>query len=47
MRTICLFILGAAQFRSSVTPHFDGYDIEAYDSGRDFAHRITLRRFDA
>jgi hypothetical protein len=39
------FLLGMAEFRRSFTTRCD-CDV-AYEAGRDFAHRITLRRFDA
>jgi len=41
------FVLGMREFRLSSTTHFEDYNLaEAYDKGRDFAHRITLRRFE-
>lgn len=48
------FILGMLEFRSDFTwadPARDDDDNyteldEAYDEGRDFAHRLTFRRFD-
>lgn len=46
-RKIAAFILGAWEFRLSFTTHYDDYDLlECYDAGREFAHRITLRRYD-
>lgn len=38
------FILGMTEFRLSVTTCCD--DDRAYDLGREWAHRLTLRRFD-
>jgi hypothetical protein len=46
MKTIKIFLLGMWEFRSNVTTHFDEPEIEIYDSGRDFAHRITFRKFE-
>lgn len=41
------FLLGMAEFRSDCTTGFDDLDLlDAYDAGRDLAHRLTLRRFD-
>lgn len=39
------FILGIAEFRLNVTAS-TGHPV-AYDAGREFAHRVTLRRWDA
>lgn len=44
--TLYAFLLGLWEFRQMTTTHFDGYQIEAYDSGRDLAHKLTLRAFD-
>lgn len=38
------FITGIIEFRSDFTTHFD--QTEAYDYGRELAHRITLRKFE-
>ncbi len=35
------FLLGVAEFRLSATTHFDGTAAEAYEHGRDLAHRAT------
>lgn len=41
------FWTGAREFRSSLTTAYDDDDLLlAYDRGREFMHRITLRRFD-
>jgi hypothetical protein len=45
------FVLGVREFRSDLTTSFVGHPdeyrmYEAYDKGRDLAHRVTLRRFD-
>lgn len=40
--------LGAREFRSDLTPHFEDYDaLESYDAGRELAHLLTLRRYDS
>ena len=47
MDRLIAFIWGMMEFRSCVTEGF--YDLalmDAYDEGRDFAHRLTLRWFD-
>lgn len=46
MKTIHAFLLGIREFRSQVTTSFDSPLIEAYDTGRDLAHRLTLRVFE-
>jgi hypothetical protein len=40
------FILGMREFRQNETTHFEENLIEVYDSGRDFAHKLTFRVFD-
>lgn len=41
------FVLGALQFRSDWTTHFNDCAMAAaYDFGRELAHRLTFRRFD-
>lgn len=44
--TLYAFILGVMEFRQNFTTHFDGYQIEAYDRGRELAHKFTLRAFE-
>jgi len=39
-------LLGAREFRLSSTTHFDDPEITSYDSGRELAHMLTLRRFE-
>jgi len=39
-----IFLHGMYEFRSDFTSHFD--DMELYDRGREFAHKITFRLFD-
>lgn len=42
------FLNGMREFRSDMTSsYFDADQCEAYDTGREFMHRITLRRWDA
>ena len=41
------FLLGMREFRSFITtPMEDERAYNAYDWGREFAHRITFRRFE-
>lgn len=41
------FLLGVIEFRRSLTTSFEDYELlEAYDRGRDLAHRITFRHWD-
>lgn len=50
MKTLQAFILGMLEFRSSSgrTYYNDPWHplSVAYDTGRDWAHRLTLRHFD-
>ncbi len=46
LRRLRAFILGLREFRQNATTHFDEDLIEAYDTGRDLAHKLTFRRFD-
>jgi len=47
MATIKAFIRGVLEFRSGFTTQFECDDMSrAYDRGREFAHRITFRRFE-
>lgn len=47
MKTIFAFLLGAREFRSDMTTGYDDYALmTAYDWGREWAHRVTLRRFE-
>lgn len=46
MRKIRIFLLGMCEFRAMVTSHFDYPEIEIYDKGRDFAHKLTFRLFE-
>lgn len=40
------FILGVKEFRQQVTSSMPINLIESYDTGREFAHRITFRIFE-
>lgn len=41
------FILGMYEFRRNMTTHFStNREYAAYDRARDFAHRVTGRRWD-
>jgi len=44
MKILKAFLLGMREFRSDFTTSCD--EDEAYDWGREIAHRLTLRRFD-
>lgn len=46
LRRLRIFLLGMREFRLSCTTHFDEPEIETYDRGRDFAHRLTFRKWD-
>lgn len=47
MSTIGLFLQGAREFRSDLTTHHEYPEIETYDQGREWAHRLTLRLFES
>ena len=47
MNKVKVFLLGMREFRLGCTTHFDYPLIENYDAGREFAHRITLRKWDS
>lgn len=48
MRKLRAFILGITEFRTSWTTSFDDLDLmDSYDAGRELAHRITFRHFEA
>jgi hypothetical protein len=47
MAKVKAFFLGAYEFRSDLTTYFEDYDLlDAYDWGREIAHRVTLRYWD-
>lgn len=45
MRAIA-FLVGMYEFRRSFTTRYDDERDEAYDRGREWAHQLTLRRFE-
>jgi hypothetical protein len=46
MKNIKVFILGMLEFNQSVTSNVPDNMMEIYEYGRDFMHRLTLRKFD-
>lgn len=47
MKKFLAFLNGMKEFRLSLTTHYDDLNLlEAYDTGRDLAHRLTFRRYD-
>ena len=46
MSTLRALLLGMWEFRSDFTTNFGDDLIDAYDLGREGAHRLTFRRFD-
>lgn len=47
MKRILAFINGMREFRSGYTTHYPDWRlIEAYDLGREWAHRLTFRRYE-
>jgi hypothetical protein len=38
--------LGVREFRTDCTTSFDYPELDSYDSGRELAHMVTLRRYD-
>ena len=41
------FMLGVREFRLTFTTHYaDPNLLEAYDTGREWAHRLTFRHFE-
>ena len=47
MSRVLILLLGAKEFRSDLTTHFEWPEIETYDRGREWAHRLTLRLYEA
>lgn len=45
MKNISAFILGIREFRLTCTTNCDPYN-HAYEWGREWAHRLTVRRFE-
>jgi len=47
MKKLKAFIEGVREFRSDMTTHYEDVALlEAYDLGREWAHRLTMRRYD-
>lgn len=47
MKKLNAFLLGMKEFRSMVTTSYNDLDLlDAYDHGRDLAHKLTLRKFE-
>ena len=47
MKTVNAFLLGVYEFRSTYTTHIADWGVSrAYDWGREWAHRLTLRHFE-
>jgi hypothetical protein len=47
MKNILAFLNGVREFRSSFTMWYaDNERQHAYDMGREWAHRLTMRRYD-
>ena len=47
MARIKAFIHGVREFRSDYTAHYNNLSLlDAYEWGREWAHRLTLRRWD-
>jgi hypothetical protein len=48
MHKLKAFINGIREFRLSMTTHYDDDDLlDWYDRGREFAHSITLRKYES
>jgi hypothetical protein len=44
---LCAFIMGVREFRSDYTTWYADWGLmQAYDSGREWAHKLTLRRYE-
>jgi hypothetical protein len=46
MSKFAAFMLGMQEFRLSMTTRVEDRLSRAYDAGRNWAHRLTLRRYD-
>ena len=44
MGKLSAFLLGMREYRLMVTSHVD--EAEAYDWGREWAHRVTFRKYE-
>jgi hypothetical protein len=45
MKQVRAFILGVIEFKNSYCTNCDEYDYN-YELGREFAHKVTLRKFE-
>jgi len=47
MKTVRIFLLGVCEFRAAFTRRYLDKNLKrAYDKGREWAHCLTLRRFE-
>lgn len=46
MKKIAAFFLGMIEFNSCITTSQPEHTINAYDWGREWAHRLTFRNFE-
>ena len=47
MKTIKAFFLGMYEFRLTFTTHINDWHLaNRYDQGREWAHRLTFRKYD-
>jgi hypothetical protein len=46
MKKLYAFIMGMIEFRQNATTAFEESLIEAYDAGRELAHKLTLRIYE-
>lgn len=47
MPRVRAFFLGMREFRSAFTTHYISWRLrDCYDAGREWAHRLTFRRFE-
>lgn len=46
MTRLRAFLMGMREFRRDLTTHYDEPLIQTYDWGREWAHRLTMRRWD-
>jgi len=48
MNKIIAFLHGIIEFKISVTSHYEDYQLLfLYDKGRNFAHVVTFRKYEA
>ena len=46
MQRLRAFLLGMREFRMNYTTNPGEHLLESYDMGREYAHRLTFRRWD-